>query len=469
MPFDTRTRAPDRENMAIVTINPATGRKLRSYRAHTARDVDRALTRASKAFEMWRRLSFAQRARHLCAVARELRRNSDACADLITAEMGKPITQARAEVEKCAINCDFFAEHAARFLADERPAGAPEQRYVTYQPLGVVLAIEPWNFPFWQVFRAAAPALMAGNTMVLKHASNVTGCALAIEKLFARAGVPRGVFQTLLIDGARAERLVADERVAMVTLTGSTAVGQRVAARAGAVMKKGVFELGGSDAYVILADADLDLAAELCAESRLYNSGQSCVAAKRFIVVESVRREFEEKLVAALARRQSGDPRDPQTQLGPLAREDLRRELHDQVRRSVRRGARVLLGGEIARGNGYFYPATVLTGIRPGTPAFDEELFGPVAAIISARTEAAAIRLANLTPFGLGAGIFTRDRRRGEWIAREQLDAGNAFVNEFVRSHPSLPFGGVKQSGHGRELGAWGIREFTNVKTISVR
>jgi succinate-semialdehyde dehydrogenase/glutarate-semialdehyde dehydrogenase len=246
-------------------------------------------------------------------------------------------------------------------------------------------------------------------------------------------------------------------------------VGQRVAARAGAAMKKGVFELGGSDASLILADADLDLAAELCAESRLYNSGQSCVAAKRFIVIESVRREFEDKFVSAVARRRLGDPRDPQTQIGPLAREDLRRELHAQVRRSVRAGARVLLGGQLPRGAGNFYPATVLTAVRPGMPAFDEELFGPVAAIIPARNETEAIRFANQTPFGLGAGVFTRDRRRGERIAREQLHAGNAFVNEFVRSHPSLPFGGVKLSGHGRELGAWGIREFTNVKTISVR
>ncbi|MBI2512608.1 MAG: NAD-dependent succinate-semialdehyde dehydrogenase [Opitutae bacterium] len=455
--------------MAIVTVNPATGRQLRTYREHTAREVDRALERAAHAFVSWRALTFAQRARHLRALARELRRHIDNHAALIATEMGKPTTQAHAEVEKCALNCDFFAEHAARFLADERPAGAPEHRYVTYQPLGVVLAIEPWNFPFWQVFRAAAPALMAGNTLVLKHAANVTGCALAIKKLFARAGVPRGVFQTLVVSGRRAEALVDDERIAMVTLTGSTAVGRRVAARAGAAMKKGVFELGGSDAYVILADADLDLAAELCAESRLYNTGQSCVAAKRFIVVESVRAAFEEKFCAALASRRLGDPRDGETQLGPLARADLRRKLHAQVRRSVRAGARLLLGGKLPRGAGNFYPTTLLTNVRPGTAAFDEELFGPAAAIVPARNEADAIRLANLTPFGLGAGVFTRDRRRGERIAREELQAGNAFVNEFVRSHPTLPFGGVKQSGHGRELGAWGMREFTNVKTISVR
>lgn len=455
--------------MAIVTSNPATGRPLRRYREHDVRTVDRALKRAAAAFADWRELNFAARARYLRAVAHELRREAPKFAALVTAEMGKPVTQALAEVEKCAVNCEHFAEHAAAMLADARPPGAPAHRYVTYQPLGVVLAIEPWNFPFWQVFRAAAPALMAGNTMVLKHASNVTGCALAIERIFTRAGVPRGVFQTLVVSGARAEGLVADSRIAMVTLTGSTAVGQRVAARAGAAMKKGVFELGGSDAYVILADADLDLAAELCAESRLYNNGQSCVAAKRFIVVASMRAEFEQKLVAALSRRSPDDPRDPQTQLGPLAREDIRRELHTQVRRSVRAGARLLLGGELPRGSGCFYPPTVLAGVRPGMAAFDEELFGPVAAIVPARSEAEAIALANRTPYGLGAGVFTRDRARGERIARTQLEAGNAFVNEFVRSHPTLPFGGVKQSGHGRELGAWGLREFTNVKTISVR
>ncbi|MBI5423046.1 MAG: NAD-dependent succinate-semialdehyde dehydrogenase [Opitutae bacterium] len=455
--------------MAIVTTNPATGRTLRRYREHDARTVDRALARAVTAFAEWRELSFAARARHLRAIARELRRDAPKFAALITAEMGKPITQAVAEIEKCAANCEHFAEHAAAMLADACPPGAPAHRYVTYQPLGVVLAIEPWNFPFWQVFRAAAPALMAGNTMVLKHASNVTGCALAIERVFTRAGVPRGIFQTLVVNGARAEALVADPRIAMVTLTGSTAVGQRVAARAGAAMKKGVFELGGSDPYVILADADLDLAAELCAESRLYNNGQSCVAAKRFIVVASVRAEFEQKLTAALARRQPGDPRDPATQLGPLARDDIRREVHAQVRHSVRAGARLLLGGKLPHGTGCFYPPTVLAGVRPGMAAFDEELFGPVAAVVPARNEAEAIALANRTPYGLGAGVFTRDRARGERIARTQLEAGNAFVNEFVRSHPTLPFGGVKQSGHGRELGAWGLREFTNVKTISVR
>lgn len=455
--------------MSIATTNPASGAELRRYREHTSAQLGHRLDRAVRAQVAWRGLSFAQRAQHLRAVAQELRGRLDDYAALITTEMGKPITQARAEIEKCALNCEHFAEHAAALLADERPPGAPEHRYVTYQPLGVVLAIEPWNFPFWQAFRAAAPALMAGNTMVLKLASNVTGCALAIERVFARAGAPAGVFQTLLLSGERTEELVGDARIAMVTLTGSTKVGRRVAARAGGAMKKGVFELGGSDAYLVLADADLDLAAELCAESRLYNTGQSCVAAKRFLVVKSVRQAFEEKFVRALSARRAGDPRDPATQVGPLARVDLRAELHAQVRRSVRAGARLLCGGALPRGAGIFYPVTVLTGVRPGMAAFDAELFGPVAAIVPVRDEAEAIRLANRTPYGLGAGVFTRDRRRGERIAREQLEAGNAFVNEFVRSHPTLPFGGIKASGHGRELGAWGLREFTNVKTISLR
>ncbi len=454
--------------MAIVTVNPATGKRLRSYRELTPRQVDALLNCATEAFTKWRRTSFATRARLLRAVGRELRKNQRHYAHLITAEMGKPIAQALAEVEKCAVNCDFYATNATKFLADERPEGAPAQRYVTYQPLGVVLAIMPWNFPFWQAFRAAAPALMAGNTMVLKHASNVTGCALAIQQVLERAGMPAGVFQTAVLGGARAETLVSDERVAMLALTGSTEVGRKVAALAGAAMKRGVYELGGSDAYVILADADLEQAAELCAESRLYNSGQSCIAAKRFIVVEKVRAKFEALFVARLAARKSGDPLDQTIQLGPLARAELRDELHAQVRRSVRRGANLLLGGKPSCGAGYYYPATVLTGVRPGMPAFDEELFGPVAAIVPAKNQADALRLANATPFGLGAAVFTGNRRRGEKIAREELQAGNAFVNEFVRSHPTLPFGGIKLSGHGRELGSWGIREFTNPKVISV-
>jgi succinate-semialdehyde dehydrogenase / glutarate-semialdehyde dehydrogenase len=455
--------------MPIATTDPSTGKRLDTYHEFSARQLERALESATRAARSWSRSTFAARAKLLRQVARALRRNAAAYASLVTSEMGKPIAQAKAEIEKCALNCEFYAGHGAAFLADERPADAPSHRYVTYQPMGVVLAIMPWNFPFWQVFRGAAPALMAGNAMLLKHASNVTGCSLAIERVFREAGAPRGLFQSIVVSGRRAQGLVADPRVAMATLTGSTQVGQAVAAAAGAAMKKGVFELGGSDAYVVLEDADIALAAELCAESRLYNNGQSCVSAKRFIVVEKVRREFESAFRERLAARGFGDPRDDATLVGPLARGDLREELHGQVRGSIARGAKLLLGGRIPPGPGFHYPATLLTGVRPGMPAYHEELFGPVAAIIPARNEADAIRIANDTAFGLGAAVFTRNRRRGERIAREELQAGNAFVNEFVRSHPALPFGGIRQSGHGRELGAWGIREFTNVKTISVR
>jgi succinate-semialdehyde dehydrogenase/glutarate-semialdehyde dehydrogenase len=451
--------------MAFVSLNPATGKRLRVYREHTSVQVAVAATRAQAAFEDWRRVSFPERARQVRALARALRAQREPLAQLMTSEMGKPIAQARAEVEKCALGCEHFARHAAAFLADERPAGSPKNSRVTFAPLGVVLAIMPWNFPFWQVFRAAAPALMAGNVILLKHSSNVSGCARAIEKVFTAAGTPRHLLQTLLIPSKKISTLIADPRVCAVTLTGSTAAGKQVAALAGAAMKKGVFELGGSDAYLILADADLDHAAETCAVARLVNNGQSCVAAKRFIVVERVRAAFEKKFVACMATRRMGDPRDPATGVGPLAREDLRADLHAQVRKSVRRGARLLLGGKLPPGPGFFYPPTVLTAVAKGMPAYEEELFGPVAAIIPVRDEAAALVVANDSIYGLGAAIFTKSQKRAAIIAR-QLESGLVFVNDFVRSDPALPFGGVKQSGYGRELGPYGIREFVNVKTV---
>jgi succinate-semialdehyde dehydrogenase/glutarate-semialdehyde dehydrogenase len=451
--------------MSFISLNPTTGKRLRAYREHTPAQVATAVAHAQIAFEDWRRLSLAGRTRHLRALARTLRAQREPLALLMTAEMGKPITQARAEVEKCALGCEHFARHAAAFLADERPAGAPKDSRVTFAPLGVILAIMPWNFPFWQVFRAAAPALMAGNVILLKHSSNVSGCALAIENVFAAAGAPRHLLQTLLVPSKKIPALIADPRVCGVTLTGSTAAGQQVAALAGAAMKKGVFELGGSDAYLILADADLDQAAETCADARLVNNGQSCVAAKRFIVVERVRATFEKKFVACMAARQMGNPRNPATGVGPLAREDLRTDLHDQVKKSLHRGARRLLGGRLPSGPGFFYPPTVLTDVAKGMPAYDEELFGPVAAIIPVRDDAEALAVANDSPYGLGAAVFTKNKKRAAALAR-QLEAGLVFVNDFVRSDPALPFGGVKQSGYGRELGPYGIREFVNVKTM---
>ncbi len=451
--------------MSLVSIDPATGQRLHIHGLHSSIHLEAALAQAHAAFLGWREASPAFRARHLRALARILRLQRDDLAELITAEMGKPVTQSRAEVEKCALICDYYAKHGADWLGEVHPAGAPKRTRVTHEPLGVILAIMPWNFPFWQVFRAAAPALMAGNTLLLKHASNVSGCALAIEQVFHDARVPAGLLQTLLVSTREIPALVADARIRGVTLTGSTAAGREVAALAGAALKPCVLELGGSDPYLILEDADLDQAAEICAAARLVNAGQSCVSAKRFIVCSKVRRDFEKRFTARMATRQSGDPADPRTALGPLARHDLRDELHAQVQCSVRRGARLLLGGKVPPGPGWFYPPTVLTGVKPGMPAYEEELFGPVAAIIPVRDEAEAITVANDTVYGLGAALFTRDRRRAREIA-PQLEAGMVFINDFVRSDPALPFGGVKQSGYGRELGQPGLHAFTNQKTL---
>jgi len=454
--------------MPLVSINPATGRLIKRHREHTPAQTSAALASAHQAFLDWRLLPIPSRARHLAAVGATLLRQRDTLAQLITTEMGKPLAEARAEIEKCAACCDFYAKHAARFLKPQHPVGAPKNTQVCFEPLGVILAIMPWNYPFWQAFRAAVPALMAGNTVLLKHASNVSGCALAIEHVFAKAGAFAGLLRTVLVSSKAIPALIRDPRVRGVTLTGSTAAGRRVAALAGAALKPAVLELGGSDPYIVLADADLDLAAEICAKARLINNGQSCISAKRFIVVESVRAAFTEKVLARLAARRVGDPSEAATEVGPLARADLRTELHAQVLRSVKKGAHLLLGGTLPKGRGFYYPVTVLANVRPGMPAYDEELFGPVAAIIAAKDEADAIRIANDTPFGLGAAVFTRNRRRGAAIAREQLDAGMVFVNDFVRSDLALPFGGVKQSGLGRELSAFGLHEFVNIKTLWV-
>jgi succinate-semialdehyde dehydrogenase/glutarate-semialdehyde dehydrogenase len=453
--------------MPFASINPATGQRLAVYRVHSRADVAAATDRAHHAFSQWRVASLAVRARHLRALGRVLRREQAGLAALLTAEVGKPITQSLAEIEKCALVCDYYAAEGARFLAPERPPGAPAHAHVEFAPLGIVLAIMPWNFPFWQVFRAVAPILMAGNTVLLKHAANVSGCALAIDRLFRTAGLPAGCLQTLLIEPTPVAQLIADPRIRALTMTGSTAAGKKVAALAGAAMIPGVYELGGSDAMLILADADIPRAAEICAHSRLINTGQSCVSAKRFIVVRAVRAAFEKAVTARIAARRVGAPDDPATAVGPMARADLRADLHAQVRRSVRAGARLLLGGAPLPGPGFYYAPTVLTDVRPGCPAYREEIFGPVASIIPVADEAAAIATANDTIYGLGAAIFTKNRRRGLAVAR-QLDAGMTFVNGYVRSELNLPFGGTKQSGYGRDLGAWGLRAFVNPKTVWV-
>lgn len=454
--------------MPLVSLNPATDEVLREYPELSEAELDAAVRGAAAAFRVWRWRPFAERARALLAVKEALLARREELARLMALEMGKPLAQGRAELDKCAAGCEFYAAQAEAFLRPEPAPTEAAKSYVAFEPLGPVLAIMPWNFPFWQVFRFAAPALMAGNAALLKHASNVSGCALAIESLFREAGLPEGLFRSLLISSDRVAGLIARPEIRAVTLTGSGRAGAEVAAQAGRFLKKTVLELGGSDPYLVLADADLELAARVSAQSRLINAGQSCIAAKRFIVVEAVRADFEARFIAAMREAVVGDPLLEATQVGPLARRDLRDELQRQVDASLAQGAKLLLGGGPAPGPGAFYPPTVLGGVRPGMAAFDEETFGPVAAIVPARDEEEAIELANATSFGLGSCVFTQDLARGECIARERLEAGSCFVNALVKSDNRLPFGGVKASGYGRELSAFGIREFVNVKTVYV-
>jgi succinate-semialdehyde dehydrogenase/glutarate-semialdehyde dehydrogenase len=453
----------------FTAINPTTGERIAEYPSMSTPELRVALHEADRAWKIWRRTSFAERADLMTVAARLLRERADRYGRLMALEMGKPIAGGRAEAEKCATACAYYAENAARFLADEMIDTEASSSYVHHEPLGAVLAIMPWNFPFWQVLRFAAPTLMAGNVALLKHAANVPGCGIAIEALFRDAGFPAGVFQNLLIDHVQLRSVIRHRGVAAVTLTGSSGAGRAVAKQAGDRLKKTVLELGGSDAYVVLEDADLELAVEACVSSRLINSGQSCIAAKRFIVVDAVRAEFEERFVALMSRAKMGDPLDEANTIGPQARIDLRDALHAQAEQSVAKGARLLLGGVVPRGPGAFYPPTVLSGVTKGMAAHDEELFGPVAAIIAAKNEKAAIKAANDSVFGLGAAVFTRDVARGERIAANELAAGSCFVNAFVRSDARLPFGGIKASGYGRELSRQGIQEFVNVKTVYVQ
>ncbi len=454
--------------MALIALNPATGQTIAEYPETSPAEVEEAIRTAHQLHLEWKRTPFSHRAELMTNAASLLRKRAREFGELMTLEMGKPVSGGVAEAEKCAWVCDYYAENAQDTLTDREVETDASRSFVTFQPLGVVLAVMPWNFPFWQVFRFAAPNLMAGNAGLLKHASNVPGCALAIEEVFREAGFPDGLFRTLLIPGSRVDRVFEYPLVRAVTLTGSTSAGKAVAAMAGARLKKTVLELGGSDPYVILEDAELESAASVCATARLINSGQSCIAAKRFIVVARVREEFEERFVAAMAAGKMGDPMEEDTVVGPQARNDLRDELHDQVVRSIEAGARCVLGGEVPEGPGAFYPPTVLTDVGPGMPAYSEELFGPVASLIPVEDEEEALRVANDSCFGLGAAVFTRDVERGIRIAREELEAGACFVNALVRSDPRLPFGGVKESGYGRELSPFGILEFVNIKTVWV-
>jgi succinate-semialdehyde dehydrogenase/glutarate-semialdehyde dehydrogenase len=453
--------------MAFASINPTTGKTLRTFEPHTEAEVEARLRRAEETFRTYRHTPLAERARWMRRAAELLEGEAEHYGRMMTEEMGKPLEAARAEATKSASACRYYAEHAERFLADEPVDTAPDRSFVRYQPLGPVLAIMPWNFPFWQVVRFAAPALMAGNVGLLKHAHNVPRCALALEELFLRAGFPEGAFQTLLVGVQEVRKLIEDVRVRAVTLTGSEGAGRDVGMRAGQQLKKVVLELGGSDPFVVLPSADLGLAVETAVKARLINNGQSCIAAKRFIIAEPVYAEFERRFVERMARVKVGDPMEAATEVGPLATEGIRDGLHAQVERSVATGARLLLGGKKPEGPGYWYPPTVLAEPPPGTPAYSEEMFGPVATLFRAKDAKDALRIANDSPFGLGSSVWTRDEAE-QRLFIDGLEAGTVTVNGMVASDPRLPFGGVKASGHGRELARHGLLEFLNVKTVRV-
>jgi succinate-semialdehyde dehydrogenase / glutarate-semialdehyde dehydrogenase len=451
----------------IATTNPATGEVLRKFESLSDAEIDSRVARADAAWQTYRRTPFADRARWLTAAAEILESEKDRLGRIMTLEMGKPIGAARAEAAKCATACRYYVENGERLLADETVEAGAGRSFIRYQPIGPVLAVMPWNFPFWQVFRFAAPALMAGNVGLLKHASNVPQCALAIEEIIRRAGFPADVFQTLLIDSRQVERVIDDARVKAATLTGSEPAGAQVAARAGKQIKKTVLELGGSDPFVVMPSAALDQAVRTAVEARTINNGQSCIAAKRLIVDMRIAAEFERRFVAAMEALRVGDPMDENTQVGPLATADILEGLDQQVRRSVEMGARVLTGGRRLDRPGHYYAPTVLADVSTDSPAYREELFGPVAVLFRAEGIEQAIRLANDTEFGLGASAWTNDEAEHRRFI-DDLEAGMVFINGMVASDARLPFGGVKRSGYGRELSAWGIREFVNVKTVRV-
>lgn len=454
--------------MTITTINPTTGEKLHEYSFFSDAQLNQCLDQAAKAFPVWKSTEIMERAKLLLQLASALRQNADSISEEIAKEMGKPVSFGLNEIEKAAKSCEFYANEGPGFLEPRHITTQYQRSYVSYQPLGAVFAIMPWNYPIWQVLRFAIPAILAGNVLLLKHAPNVTGCALLIEKLFAIAGFPAFVFQTLIIEEAKAQIVIEHPSVAAVTLTGSPRAGRAVGGLAIHALKKVVLELGGNDPYVILEDANLEKATQDIVFSRLNNSGQVCVAAKRIITVKSVYEKMQNLLLEQLKQVMPGDPLNPETKFGPLARKDLRDHLNEQVETTLSQGARCLIGGKVPSGPGFYYPPTLLVDVKPGMVAFEEELFGPVITLLSAEDEEDAIQLANQTPYGLGAAVFTEDAHRGETIARDRLEAGSCFVNSYVASNPLMPFGGIKQSGFGRELSSEGIREFTNIKTVVV-
>ena len=451
---------------SVSLVNPSNGEVYRRYTYDSEDDVVKKIARHKQALEKWQQLSPEQRSPYLYALADLLEAGKEEYAALMALEMGKLVKGGIAEVEKCALGCRFYAAHGPAMLEEERVATEAHWSGIVYRPLGTILAIMPWNYPFWQVFRFAASALMAGNGILLKHASNIPACANAIGKLCDEAGLPAGLLTVLHLPSSKIEPLLAGNAVQAITLTGSTGAGRAVAAMAGKYLKKCVLELGGSDPYVVLADADIHTAVQACSTGRLVNTGQSCIGAKRFIVEDAVYDEFLDQLRRRFTTVRMGMPDDPEAEIGPLASMAFRDELHDQVERSIAAGATCVVGGYIPDRPGAWYPATILTGVAKGMAAYDEELFGPVAAVIRVQEEEEAIRVANDTPFGLGASVFTRDLEKAKSMARDRIEAGACFANTFVRSDPRLPFGGIKDSGYGRELGLMGIREFVNVKTI---
>lgn len=452
----------------LISVNPFDQKTIARYPLDSKKKIEEKLSSCTLANEDWQAFSISARAAQIKAFAEGLLRQKQTLAEICTIEMGKPIQQSIAEVEKSAISLKYYAKNAQAMLKAQSIPTEASKSFISYEPLGTVMAIMPWNFPFWQVCRALAPIMLSGNTLMLKHASNVTGCAVAMKEIWDESAQCDNAFEILLSPGSQMEPIIADKRIQAITFTGSSPAGAAVAAVAANHLKKQVLELGGSDPYIILKDADLQQAAQICARSRLNNTGQSCIAAKRFIVESSVEEEFTKYLIEEFLQRNMGNPLETTTDIGPLARIDLRDELHQQVLKSKRKGAKILLGGEIPALEGAFYPPTVLNQVRKGMPAFDEELFGPVAAIISAHDENEAIALANDTQFGLGAAIFSKNIKKAERIAQSELQAGFVAVNTLVSSDPRLPFGGIKNSGYGRELSHWGLLEFCNVKTVLV-
>ena len=455
--------------MNLISINPANNKKINSYEEISKDSINQIIDSSFNTFLEWRSKSFSYRAKKMRHLAELLKQKKELLGLLMTKEMGKPIKQSIAEAEKCAWVCEYYADNAEKFLSQKEIPTGSTKSFISFQPIGIVLAIMPWNFPFWQVFRFASPALMAGNVGILKHASNVQGCAIEIEKLFLEAGFPKFAFSNLVIGSKKVSNVIKNSKISAVTLTGSTPAGKSVASLAGSLLKKTVLELGGNDPYVILEDADLDNAVKSCITGRMLNAGQSCIAAKRFIVVQSSLKEFIDKVHNEIKKMKMGDPINPDINIGPMVNNIARDELHQQVLISIEKGAKLLFGGKIPQLDGAFYPPTLLVDVEPGMPAFDDELFGPVAVVISAKDQSHAIELANKTNFGLGAAIFTRDLDKGENIATKELEAGSCFVNDFVKSDPRLPFGGIKESGYGRELSEFGIQEFVNIKSVVVQ